>query len=470
MYKKICVVGILFLFLSLTVFPVISSQSINDNNIETEEDSSTYDLLILAPSQFKRPLQKLVDHKNSFGMRTKLVVLEYVYNDIWYGRDDAEKVKYFIKDAIEESGIRYVLLVGGMKSIFSFKENYWCPVRYVHIVDRWSGSYDWGNYLEPQYLSDLYFADIYDSEGNFSSWDTDGDGIYGEWNNNNSAEDILDLYPDVFVGRLPCRNTLEVRIVVSKIINYEKEDSTDTEWFKKMVVVAGDTYEGDGNEGEEETQDALDMMPDFDHVKLWVSNGNFTGPADVKKAINEGCGFLYFAGHGSPTCWVARDPETGKSIDGLKNSQIPTLKNGKKLPICIVGGCHNSMFSVSLLRISEWVGIPCPECFSWLLTRKIGGGTIATFGNTALGYGPKDKFDPSQGGGGGNISAFFFEEIGINGNDILGECWGHAISSHLDNFPIKWNENSFNDSSIDAKTVTNWLLMGDPSLKIGGYS
>ena len=150
----------------------------------------------------------------------------------------------------------------------------------------------------------------------------------------------------------------------------------------------------------------------------------------------------------------------------LKKSQ---LKNGKKLPICIVGGCHNSMFNVSLFHCS-WSAVPCLESFSWRLTRKIGGGTIATLGNTALGYGPADKFDPSQGGGGGNVSAYFFEEIGINGNDILGECWGYAISKHLDNYPILWNENSFNDSSIDAKTVTNWLLIGDPSLKIGGYS
>ncbi|MCK4365742.1 MAG: hypothetical protein KAW45_06800 [Thermoplasmatales archaeon] len=470
MHKKITVIGILLLFLSLTIFPVINSQSIEELTLENKSGNSTYDLLILAPKKFKRPLEKLVSHKNSFGMRTNLVTLEYVYNDIWYGRDKAEKVKYFIKDAIEDSGIKYVLLVGGMKNLFTPQEYYWCPVRYVNIVDRWGGSRDWGNYLELKYLSDLYFADIYDSEGNFSSWDTDRDGIYGEWNNNNSAEDVLDLYPDVFVGRLPCRNTIEVRIVVNKIINYEKVDSSDSEWFNKMVVVAGDTYAGGGSEGEEETQAALDMMPDFTHVKLWISNGNFTGPADVKKAFNQGCGFLYFAGHGSPTCWVGRDPETGENIDGLKNAQILTLRNGKKLPICIVGGCHNSMFNISLFH-SSWIGKTiCFESFSWLLTRKIGGGTIATFGNTALGYGPKDKLDPSSGGGGGNLSAYFFEEIGINGNDILGECWGYAISSHLDNFPILWAENSFNDSSIDVKTVTNWLLMGDPSLKIGGYS
>ena len=470
MHKKICVIGILFLFLSLTVFPVINSQSLEKLTLESKNNDSTLDLLILAPSKFKRPLQKLVNHKNSFGMRTKLVTLENIYEDIWYGRDKAEKVKYFIRDALENSGIKYVLLVGGMKSIFSFQERFWCPVRYVNIVDRWGGTKEWGNYYELSFLSDLYFADIYDSEGNFSSWDTDRDGVYGEWNNNNSAEDPLDLYPDVFVGRLPCRNTLEVRIMVNKIIKYEKKDSTDSEWFKKMVVVAGDTYAGGGNEGEEETQAALDMMPDFTHVKLWISNGNLTGSEVVKETITQGCGFLYFAGHGSPTTWVARDPETGEHVGGLDNSEMRELKNREKLPICIVGGCHNSMFNISLLYGSYWAAVICAESFSWRLTRKIGGGTIATLGNTALGYGPADKFDPSQGGGGGNVSAYFFEEIGINGNDILGECWGYAISKHLDNYPILWNENSFNDSSIDAKTVTNWLLMGDPSLKIGGYS
>ena len=470
MHKKICIISILFLFLGLTAFPIINSQSINGNNIVTKDSTSNYDLLILAPSKFIKPLQKLVSHKNSFEMRTKLVTLEYIYEDIGYGRDQAEKVKYFIRDVVEESGIKYVLLVGGMKSLFSFQESFWCPVRYVNIVDRWGGSYDWGNYLELSYLSDLYFADIYDSEGNFSSWDTDRDGIYGEWNNNESAEDPLDLYPDVFVGRLPCRNTFEVIIMVNKIIEYEKEDSTDSEWFNKMVVVAGDTYSGGLNEGEEETQDALDMMPDFTHVKLWCSNGNFTGSADVKRAINQGCGFLYFQGHGSPTCWVARDPITGKSVYGLKNSEILTLKNSKKLPICIVGGCHNSMFNISLFHGSIWAAVPCLESFSWLLTRKIGGGTIATIGNSALGYGPKDKFDPRSGGGGGPLTEYFFEEIGMNNNDILGECWGYAISSYLDELPIQWYNNSFNDSTIDAKTVTNWLLMGDPSLKIGGYS
>ena len=48
--------------------------------------------------------------------------------------------------------------------------------------------------------------------------------------------------------------------------------------------------------------------------------------------------------------------------------------------------------------------------------------------------------------------------------------WGKAIESYLVDHPINWCENSYNDSSIDAKVVEQWVLFGDPSLKIGGYS
>ncbi|RLF56546.1 MAG: peptidase C25, partial [Thermoplasmata archaeon] len=66
------------------------------------------------------------------------------------GRDDAEKLKYAIKDAVEEYGIEYVLLVGGLSS--PIKSDTWLvPVRYDHL--------SYGD--EKKTLCDLYFADIY---------------------------------------------------------------------------------------------------------------------------------------------------------------------------------------------------------------------------------------------------------------------------------------------------------------------
>ena len=71
----------------------------------------------------------------------------------------------------------------------------------------------------------------------------------------------------------------EVKTMVDKIITYENT-AAGTDWFKRMVVIGGDTFdksiEGgtDYNEGEEATAKALEYMPQFIPVKLWASLGN----------------------------------------------------------------------------------------------------------------------------------------------------------------------------------------------------
>ena len=49
--------------------------------------------------------------------------------------------------------------------------------------------------MEKSFLSDLYYADVYDSEGEFSSWDTNQNSFYGEYDHNGET-DMMDLYPD----------------------------------------------------------------------------------------------------------------------------------------------------------------------------------------------------------------------------------------------------------------------------------
>ncbi|HEC95953.1 MAG TPA: hypothetical protein ENI50_02915, partial [Euryarchaeota archaeon] len=92
-----------------------------------------YNLLILSPLEFKDLLQPLVEHKERHGIETFLVTLTDVYEGNYFsvrGRDEAEKIKYFIKDAVETWGIKYVMLVGGDKEI---------PVRYVNMDDGYGG-------------------------------------------------------------------------------------------------------------------------------------------------------------------------------------------------------------------------------------------------------------------------------------------------------------------------------------------
>ncbi len=277
----------------ITVFlffgPVFTSTTLGTTNnvhflTSAKEPSqisiTTYELLIITPKLFRNELQPLVIHKNTMGMRTKLVTLPEVYHQMyWHGRDNAEKVKYFIKSAIEEWGVRYVLLVGGRSS--QFQPNWFCPVRYVSMVDDW----------ENEYLSDLYFADIYDAHGNFSSWDSDNDGIYGEWYPGETAQDKeIDLNPDVAVGRLPCRSEKEVRTMVQKIITYEKTVS-DQPWFSAMLVAAGDTYPETQNanwagyEGEYYGDRAIENMSGFSATRLYTSDESFADKKDTPQTV-----------------------------------------------------------------------------------------------------------------------------------------------------------------------------------------
>ncbi|MBC7081847.1 MAG: peptidase C25, partial [Thermoplasmatales archaeon] len=199
--------------------------------------SSSYDLVIISPKEFAEELNKLVEHKNSHGVRTFLKTTDEIYSS-YPGRDKPEQIKYFIKDAIENYGIKYVMLVGGVKSIIYSKprdhanygeKGWYLPVRYSNLIAD-----------EPGYLCDLYYADIYRAGGEFDDWDSNGNGIFAEWSDvEGEPEDMLDLYPDVAVGRLACTSLKELKTVIEKIINYENNPFDE---FKRILVVSGDGF------------------------------------------------------------------------------------------------------------------------------------------------------------------------------------------------------------------------------------
>ena len=142
-----------------------------------------YDLLVITPDEFFDAFYNadaefdvsFVDYKNSKDIMTKIVTLNEIYNSNYFpvqGIDDQEKIKYFIKNSIENWGITNLILVGaGVEGEELF------PVRQA-----WIGSEPYESYFP----SDLYYADIYDADMNFSNWDNDSDGKYAEYQNSNS--------------------------------------------------------------------------------------------------------------------------------------------------------------------------------------------------------------------------------------------------------------------------------------------
>ncbi len=214
-----------------------------------------YDLVIITPSKFAKELKRLETHKNDIGVKTFIETTEDIY-DKYQGRDEPEQIKFFIKDAIETYDIKYVLLVGGLKSQVYAKpkddtnhgsKDWYIPVRYTNLYDKpkFPLSLEAETYFDPGVISDLYYADIYNGTGDFSSWDTNGDGIFAAWGYPDSDiknDTGIDMVPDVYVGRLACQSLKEVKTVIDKIINYEKSSVKESDWFNKMTVISGDGF------------------------------------------------------------------------------------------------------------------------------------------------------------------------------------------------------------------------------------
>jgi hypothetical protein len=451
--KKMISVIIFFITIFSTIGSIPTSANIEDYTIKTNDK---YDMIIIAPSSYSSSLVNFIEHKNNLGISTIIVTLNDIYSGKYFevqGRDDQEKIKYFIKDSMENWDITYVLFVGSSIDI---------PVRYCYNDDMYG--------YEDRFVSELYYADIYEDNYNFSSWDSDGDGIFGEWRGNKAEDKPIDLKPDVYLGRLACLNTNEVETVVNKIINYEKQLADDS-WFKRMVVVGGDTYdEFEVYEGEYNTQRAIDEMPGFIAIKLWASTGSLSKfGLSMIRAINKGCGFLYLSGHGSKHFWITRSP-SGSYVGRFGRFHMLLIFNRNKLPICLVGGCHNSNFDIDTYNHKKNLLLPWSlqtwrlGCWSWFLVSNQRGGSIATIGSTGL------CWDGIEYGGGGSdwLNTNFFKEYN-NGTKKLGQLWKDTISAFIETFPIDWETPAGNVSSIDAKSVQEWVLLGDPSLIIGGY-
>lgn len=135
------------------------------------------------------------------------------------GVDDAERLRNFLKDAVEKWGVLYVLLAGEVPDF---------PLRWVQM----NPIYDiWPVHI----VTDLYFSDL---DG---TWNDDGDFLFGE------VEDSLDLFPDVFVGRLPVTDSDDVYHYLDKLMTYENPVDTTLQtramFFTSDFETSGDAYD-----------------------------------------------------------------------------------------------------------------------------------------------------------------------------------------------------------------------------------
>ena len=424
----------------------------------------SFDLLIISPQEFSSLLEPLKTHKDKTGISTNIVTLEEVYEQ-YSSQDKAESVKRCIDHYKKNYNIKYVMLVGDVDKF---------PVRYVKAYNT-----EWGSVYFP---SDLYYADLYNADGDFDDWDDDKDGIFGETNfapkNHKDIKQVnldkIDLYPDVAVGRIPASNANEVTAYVNKVISYEF-NAYNSNWFKNALLIVDG---GNGAFGDETKMDAVvPYLKGLTVTKLYADESPWdkanydTRTAEINKQINNGMGFVNYYGHGNALSWSGW-------YDSIR---MYSLKNKDKLPVVFATACYTGQFYTDMdyyqaENDTEWkwtsTGNPSdrPEPMAvqpskydkeslaenFLVKTDAGGiGYVGSVGKGEHGF----WIAADQG-----ISTYFFRAYSL-GYRNMGDMWNQAmikfIKDEVDPLAMDWYR------YIHVHKV---FFFGDPSLRVGGIS
>jgi len=271
------------------------------------------DFLIITTNEQVDGYEDFARFKKLMGYNTVVKTVSWVRQH-YTGVDDAERIRNFIRDAMEHWGVAYVLMGGDVPGI---------PTRWF--------------WMEPVYnqwpvhtVTDLYFSDL---DGN---WNFDGDEKFGE------SADSLDLYPDVFVGRLPTNSSYEVRQYLSKIYSYVEPINTNIQikalFFSSDFVVPDDAY-----------QMALRLG---DHLPSWFIKHflNEKPLQDLKDSLYVGYNLIIGLGHGDVNIIRVRTSPT----EYATNFFFDSLTNTDRCALMIVSTCYTNPFQSDCLG-KHWI-------------------------------------------------------------------------------------------------------------------
>lgn len=176
-------------------------------------------LAILIPEKVKKTLSSLdayIAHKEKVGYEVLLIT-----DDQWgggIGDDAAENIRLWIEDNYETKGLDYILFIG-----YPHTDKGEVPMKMT-----------WPQFQLEKYReapTDFYFAEL---TGN---WDVDGDGNYGEFEDDFMKPGGPDHYPELNIGRIPVFSKTKTDHILNKMIKYESEKFADAMQWRKNVLL-----------------------------------------------------------------------------------------------------------------------------------------------------------------------------------------------------------------------------------------
>jgi hypothetical protein len=184
-------------------------------------------MVIVTDETLVSPFHRLADAHGRNGLVTRVRTLQSIRDAYPAGRDDAERIRMFLKDARASWGIEFALM-GGDEPLIPMRRAYIDQLPLV-LADTIS------------LPTDQYYACL---DGD---WNADGDGRWGELPNPATGDpgDDADAIPELCVGRAPVTDTKQAQNFVDKTIHalehQSRRDSLDV-----LLVAGGGLASGPG--------------------------------------------------------------------------------------------------------------------------------------------------------------------------------------------------------------------------------
>ncbi len=202
-------------------------------------EGSPVEYVIITTAAMASEFDSLATFKTAKGVPTVVKTVEWIEANYRRGSDRSETVRFFIQDAYEKWGVRWVLIAGDTPDI---------PPRYLFTTYYYGATY---------LPCDMYYA------GLDGDWNADHDTKFGE-----QPADNPDLYSEVYVGRLPVSTVAAAHNIVTKIKRYETP--INKAYTDKVMFLAEVLFPSPWNPGDTILQNGADIT-DFINT-LYVSS------------------------------------------------------------------------------------------------------------------------------------------------------------------------------------------------------
>ena len=266
-------------------------------------------VLLISPPELQQAWQSYAYLRGEQGTHMKVISTEKIAAD-YDGPDLQEKIRLCARHYIEKHGFHSIILGGD-----SSGEAGLIPDRDTFHKNMWGNDID--------IPSDLYYISV-------TNWDHDGDGIYGEFEDDREAIS----YPDgsVSIGRIPVRTAADVTAYGEKVATHLAAKPSDQLAFTCTVRGAYPKVYRAGSEFIPEAWPEGKVSFFFNDMTSWDGDGEQgaydLSPENLSERFRaEGSNKWHLHGHGLIDRWVLEGdaPFTYAQVAELKNEKHPLV-------------------------------------------------------------------------------------------------------------------------------------------------